>query len=189
MVTRPHGNVTSPAHFPRRFAAAGGERTHSLALRARTRWRVLHTSTQRQQVDRAFRAPRFRSLTDPLACASSSCALARPPYKHAARASGSGVSVLAFPRRSRLGVRELVTAFWSTAARKQPSSHVPDLPTPICDSDTLCPLRSPAFRRFPQQCRPRQEPRKTRITRKVEQVGLAHAALRVSIPSVPKGRI
>ena len=57
-------------------------------------------------------------------------------------------------------------------------------------SPTPCVLdvRSSAFRRFPQQSRPRQEPRKTRITRKAEQVGLAHAALRVSIPSVPKGR-
>ncbi len=31
------------------------------------------------------------------------------------------------------GVRELVTAFWPTAARKHPSSRVPDLPTPIRD--------------------------------------------------------
>ncbi len=149
------------------------KRTHSLALRACTRWRVLHTSTQREQADWAFRAPRFRSLTDPLACASSLYALPRPPYKHAARASGLGVSGASFPvlngptrlrfelvraaassiqarsaskwigrfgpcrtpRRSRAyGVRELVTAFWSTAARKHPSSRVP-----ISNSD----LRSP----------------------------------------------
>ncbi len=90
MVTRPHGNVTSPAHFPRRFAAAGGERTHSLALRARTRWRVSPTSTQRQQVDRAF--------------------WSLPPHRGEAA----------------YGVRELVPAFWSTAARKQPSSRVSD---------------------------------------------------------------
>ncbi len=31
------------------------------------------------------------------------------------------------------GVRELVTAFWPTAACKHPSSRIPDLPTPICD--------------------------------------------------------
>ena len=57
----------------------------------------LHTSTQRQQVDRAFRAPRFGSLTDPLACASSLYVLPRPPYKHAAPASGSRVSGASFP--------------------------------------------------------------------------------------------
>ena len=86
-----------PRAFPQCFAAAGGERTHSLALRACTRWRVPPTSTQREQVDRAFWSPRFRSLADPLACASSLYALARPPYKHAARASGSSVLGASFP--------------------------------------------------------------------------------------------
>ena len=85
----------SASKWIRRFGrlVSGPSRTHSLALRASARWRVAHTSTQRHQVDPAFRAPRFRSFTDPLACASSFCALARPPYKHAAPASGSRVSV------------------------------------------------------------------------------------------------
>ena len=85
----------SASKWIRRFGrlVSGPSRTHSLALRASARWRVAHTSTQRQQVDPAFRAPRFRSFTDPLACASSFCALARSPYKHAAPASGSRVSV------------------------------------------------------------------------------------------------
>ena len=47
-------------HPPRisRFGSppAGGERTHSLALRACTRWRVPPTSTQREQVDPTFRS-------------------------------------------------------------------------------------------------------------------------------------
>ena len=37
------------------------------------------------------------TLTDPLACASSLYALARLPYKHAARASGSSLSLASFP--------------------------------------------------------------------------------------------
>ena len=86
-----------PRAFPQCFAAAGGKRIHSLALRACTRWRVPPTSTQREQVDRAFWVPRFRSLADPLACASSLYALARPPYKPAARASGSSVLGASFP--------------------------------------------------------------------------------------------
>ena len=80
MVTIPDPRQSHiPRAFPQCFAAAGGERIHSLALRACTRSRVPPTSTQREQVDRAFRSPRFRSLTDPLACASSLYALARPP--------------------------------------------------------------------------------------------------------------
>ena len=154
MVTRPHGNVTSPTHFPVWFAAC-------------------------------------RRRTDPLACASSLYALARPPYKHAARASGSDVSVLAVPRRSRLGVRELVTAFWYAAACEHPQFARPDLPTPICDLRHMCPrarnrnrlcsslcsLRFLLFIRIfvfvlasiVTQLR-RQEPRKTRITRKAERI-------------------
>ena len=98
-------------------------------------------STQRQQVDWAFRAPRVGSLTDPLACASSSYALARPPYKHAAPASGSGVSVLTSPRRSRLWSAGTCYRFLVYSRPQPPSSRIPDLPTPICDLRYLASLR------------------------------------------------
>ena len=77
-----------PRAFPRCFAAAGGERTHSLAFRASARSRVPPTSTQREQVDPAFRSWLSRG-------------------------------------EAAYGVRELVTAFWPTAAPKHPSSRVP----------------------------------------------------------------
>ncbi len=118
---------------------SGPSRTHLLALRARTRCRVLHTSTQRQQVDRAFRAPRFRSLTDPLACASSSYALPRLPYKHAAPASGSGVSGASFPvlnGPTRLRF-ELVRAAASPYKHAAPASGSR---VPICHRLSICDL-------------------------------------------------
>ena len=105
------------------------------------RWLALPTSTQRQQVDWAFRAPRVGSLTDPLACASSSYALARPPYKHAAPASGSGVSVLTSPRRSRLWSAGTCYRFLVYSRPQTPRSRIPDLPTPICDLRHLVSLR------------------------------------------------
>ncbi len=74
------------------------------------------------------------SLTDPLACASSLYALGASPIQ-ARSASKWNPAFWSLLRRGEAayGVRELVTAFWSTAARKHPSSRVPDLPTPICD--------------------------------------------------------
>ncbi len=106
-----------PRAFPQCFAAAGGERTHSLALRACTRWRVPCKHAARQ-VDRAFWAPRVGFLTNPLACASSLYARASP-CKHAARASGSSVlgascRVLNEPTRLRF---ELVRA-WARSPYK-----------------------------------------------------------------------
>ena len=85
---------------------------------------------------------RRRRRTDPLACASSFCALARPPYKHAARASGSGVFPGLCRGEAAYGVRELVPAFWSTAARKHPSSRVPISQLRSAISDALRPQRS-----------------------------------------------
>ena len=96
MVTRPHGNVTSPAHFPVWFAAAGGE-------------------------------PNGESISE---CES--------PSAKKSPLTGSVIHCLRLPLpahrgQAAYGVRELVTAFWPTAACKHPSSRIPDLPTPICD--------------------------------------------------------
>ncbi len=90
---------------------------------------------------RRFRVPRFRSLTDltdPLACASSSYALARLPYKHAAPASGSGVSVLALPRRSRLWSAGTCSRFLAYTACKHPLLAHPRSPNSDLRSPTPC---------------------------------------------------
>ena len=111
------------------------------------------------------------SLTDPLACASSFYALARAPYKRAARASGSGVSVLAAPR----GEAALECGNLLPLSGLQPPANTPvrafRSPNSDLRSPTPCVLdvRSSAFSRLAQY-RPRQEPRKTRNTRKAERI-------------------
>ncbi len=107
------------------------------------------------------------SLTDPLACASSLYALARPPYKHAARASGIrrfGPCFAAAKPPMECGNLLPLSGLQPPAntpvrAFRSPNSDLRS-PTP-CVPD----VRSSAFSRLAQY-RPRQEPRKTRNTRK-----------------------
>ncbi len=176
-----------PANFP--FSASSASSCSFSSLSSRCSQSCRNSADQQETAnDIKQERPRMPvhvpsvvgSLTDPLACASSLYALARPPYKHAARASGSSVlsaslPVLNGPTRLRFelvragaspiqarsaskwnpafwsllrrgeaayGVRELVTAFWSTAARKHPSSRVPISQLRSAISDTLRPRRS-----------------------------------------------
>jgi len=107
------------------------------------------------------------SLTDPLACASSLYALARPPYKHAARASGIrrfGPCFAAAKPPMECGNLLPLSGLQPPAntpvrAFRSPNSDLRS-PTP-CVPD----VRSSAFSRLAQY-RPRQKPRKTRNTRK-----------------------
>ena len=151
IVTRPHGNVTSPTYFPDVLPpqAANGP--------TRIRFELVRAGASPLQA---------RSTSKWIRRFGPGFAAAKPPWS-----AGTCYRFLAYSRPQ-------TPQF---ARSRSPNS---DLRSPI---PRVLDVRSLAGRRLPQS-RPRQEPRKTRNTRKAEQFGLAHAALRVSIPSVPKGR-
>ncbi len=163
-----------PANFP--FSASSASSCSFSSLSSRCSQSCRNSADQQETAnDIKQERPRMPvhvpsvvgSLTDPLACASSLYALARPPYKHAARASGIrrfGPCFAAAKPPMECGNLLPLSGLQPPAntpvrAFRSPNSDLRS-PTP-CVPD----VRSSAFSRLAQY-RPRQEPRKTRNTRK-----------------------
>jgi len=163
-----------PANFP--FSASSASSCSFSSSSSRWRQSCRNSADQQETAnDMKQERPRMPvhvpsvvgSLTDPLACASSLYALARPPYKHAARASGIrrfGPCFAAAKPPMECGNLLPLSGLQPPAntpvrAFRSPNSDLRS-PTP-CVPD----VRSSAFSRLAQY-RPRQEPRKTRNTRK-----------------------
>ncbi len=163
-----------PANFP--FSASSASSCSFSSLSSRCSQSCRNSADQQETAnDIKQERPRMPvhvpsvvgSLTDPLACASSLYALARPPYKHAARASGIrrfGPCFAAAKPPMECGNLLPLSGLQPPAntpvrAFRSPNSDLRS-PTP-CVPD----VRSSAFSRLAQY-RPRQKPRKTRNTRK-----------------------